>query len=677
MATLARAGTPPLPIIPAGSFNITSYGAVGDGVTDNTRAIQATINAANMAGGGTVEIPANGTSSTYWCGPLTLASSINLQIDSGATLQMLPMSRWPTGTPPFINGSNLHDVEISGLGTIDGQGQAWWTAYESSGVSRPTFINISGCTRVLIQSVTLQNPPTFHLVVKGENVGLTIQNITINTSSPSPNTDGIDLASTNVLIQGCSISDGDDNIALGSGSGVTSDITITNCTFGAGHGLSIGSSLGGKGVNNLMVSNCTWNGTEYGIHMKSDRGRGALVQNLQYLDLTMNNVNFPIAIYSYYNELKTPVSSINVSPYMASTDLVQTVNNDTPIWQNITISNLTATGIGGNIAGIIWGLPEALVSNVTLDDVNISGRTMGNGTFCMYNVQGIQLIDSNLTAPTTGTNTLTLYNAQVTITNSAANANVVTIGGVGSPSSSGLSLFNAQASMSDASVLGANPLLTLAGSILTVNNDMNAGSLSSLNFGLGTTVTKAVVTGNLTLSGIPELSVFDGGGFTAGTYTLFTYNGFLVSNGNRFLLGRTPNPNFAYAVDTTAPGVVKLDVTCAAAAAGPISGPNWVRPIAGGVVYSISSVSGATTYTWTVPPGATIASGQGTTSIMVNYGSFGWQQHGPHFASSGNVTVTPSNGSCSGTPSSLAVTVRPWWWPPWWPWRPRLGTGGG
>src|SRR5204863_57537 len=79
----------------------------------------------------------------------------------------------------------------------------------------------------------------------------------------------------------------------------------------------------------------------------------------------------------------------------------------------------------------------------------------------------------------------------------------------------------------------------------------------------------------------------------------------------------------------------------------PITGSSSVASGQSGVSYSISSVSGATTYTWTVPSGATIASGQGSTSITVNFGCG---------AASGNVTVTPSNGTCDGTGSSLAVT---------------------
>ena len=155
-----------------------------------------------------------------------------------------------------------------------------------------------------------------------------------------------------------------------------------------------------------------------------------------------------------------------------------------------------------------------------------------------------------------------------------------------------------------------------------------------------------MVSGDLTLDGI--LNITDAGGFTNTTYTLFTYGGALTDNG--LTVGTTPNAGFDYAIDTSLSGQVRLVVSASGSvgAAGPITGPASVNTGDSGDGYSISSVSGATNYTWTVPPSASITSGQGTTSISVNYGCG---------ASSGSVTVTPSNGSGSGGSSSLAVAV--------------------
>ena len=513
---LALAGpahaTPTLPSIPATNFNVTSFGAYGDGISNNTTAIQATITAASNAGGGTVEIPAG----TYLSGPLTLASSINLQIDSGATLKMLPkttFTNYSGGTDHFIYASSMHDIEISGSGTIDGQGSTWWP-----NDPRPYMVYFNGgCSKILIQDITLQNPPKMHIVFKGADNNITIQGITINTTaSNAKNTDGIDLVGTSCLVQNCTINAGDDNIALGSGSSsaVSTDILITNCTFGAGHGVSIGSNTKG-GVSNLTVTSCTFDGTDYGIRMKSNDGNpsssssAGVVQNLTYSNLTMTNIaDGAIVIYSYYlgsgggNVYGTPTA---VTPFIASTQTVVDVP-PIPVWRNITISNVTASVLDGGIAGIIWGRKTMPVTNVTLCKVNISAPS----TFNIYNAQGIQLIDSQITVPGS-TNTFNLYNAQVTITNSAASTNLVKLGGLATPlTNNTMAFFNATVAITDTNMLGAGSI-TLGGSKLTFNQ-------GSVNFSNNL----SVVAASPAPSGASTLA------FTSGSNTL---NGALAGPG--------------------------------------------------------------------------------------------------------------------------------------------------
>src|SRR5262249_12049204 len=146
--------TPASPVIPGTNFNICNYGAVGDGIATNTVAIQAAINAAGKAGGGTVELPAG----VFGCGPVRLADPVALQAQLGATLRMLPLDKYPGGTrnpENFISGRRLHDVVITGQGTIDGQGIPWWPYARISGARRPRMIALSACDRVLIENVTL------------------------------------------------------------------------------------------------------------------------------------------------------------------------------------------------------------------------------------------------------------------------------------------------------------------------------------------------------------------------------------------------------------------------------------------------------------------------------------------------------------------------------------------
>ena len=341
-----------LPSIPSGTYNITSYGA-STGSSNNATAIQNAINAASAAGGGTVQVP----SGTFLSGPITMKSKINLNLASGATLKMLPYGTWP-GNTVFISGSGLTDIELSGTGTIDGQGAAWWAAFASnSAVLRPQEVSLGNSTRVEITGIHLQNSPEEHIWVKGDT-DLTVSGITINTTaSNAKNTDGIDLTATNAYLVNNNITCGDDNIAMSG-----THIDIENCTFGPGHGCSIG-SITSNGVSFVTVHGCTFNGTTSGIRMKSARGRGGVVQYIAYNNNTMSSVQHPIWISSYYP----------TDPTNPTLDPAQAVTSTTPIWKHIKIQSLTVTG--SSEAGTMFGLPEEKVSDVTLDNVKISATT--------------------------------------------------------------------------------------------------------------------------------------------------------------------------------------------------------------------------------------------------------------------------------------------------------------
>ncbi len=595
----APAGPPALPIIPTNQFLITNYGAYGDGVSNNASAIQAAMKAAAAAGGGTVEVPAAGTLSTYLSGPIFLTNNVNLQVDTGAMLQALPKASWPSATTALITATNVHDVEISGSGTIDGQGSGWWP---DSGSTRPPLVQMAFTTRILIQNVNAQNPPFYHFRLIGGNTNITVQGITINTETNSPNTDGVDLSAVNALVQNCWIQDGDDDICLKNDTGqYSANIVVSNCTFNGGHGVSVGSDTAG-GFNGFIVNNCTWNNTIYGIRCKSDNatsgsGAGGLVQNLGYYNLTMNHVEYPIIIYSYYNEEGTPD---DVTPQIAAGESVGSTNH-VVIWRNITISNMTASvsSLGKSVSAMIWGRLEAPISNLVFDAVTIAPS---NRTFTIFNAQGVQIIDSNLGVPIK-TNTLTVFNAQVTVTNSVASTNLLTITGLAIPPTNNvLAFFNAPATLVTTNLLAPDPILTLGGSTLTVSNGLNLGGASTLNFALGTNVTKIAATGNLTLGG--TLNVTDGGGLTSGTYTLFTYGGALTYNG--LSIGATPSANYSYTVSTSTGGQLNLIVSniviapVAGFTANPLSGPAPLN-----VAFTDIPSNSPTAWYWTFGDGGT------------------------------------------------------------------------
>ena len=212
----AGAQTVPLPVIPNRTFTITDspYNAVGDGVTTNTTAIQKAIADCSTAGGGSIVVPAG----IFLSGPLMLARSENLQLASGAALRMLPFGSYPTNAPAFITAVSLTDVEISGSGSIDGQGPPWLAAFaNNANLVRPIMFNSSKCTRIAVLGVSFTNAPTMHSELMKANTSETLQGVTIFTSFPSKNTDGVDLTGQRrVCGMVDSISDGDDVIAVGS-----------------------------------------------------------------------------------------------------------------------------------------------------------------------------------------------------------------------------------------------------------------------------------------------------------------------------------------------------------------------------------------------------------------------------------------------------------------------------
>ena len=256
----------------------------------------------------------------------------------------------------------------------------------------------------------------------------------MNTPYPSPNTDGLNFVGTNCIIENCHISDGDDNIAMGS-TGPFNDLLITNCTFGTGHGVSIGSGIS-VGISNLTVINCTFSGTDYGIRMKSDTNSGAHGAEPEISqprhDQHQNTGRSPFTAIT--TKCGTPTS---ITPAIAARETISPVNSKTPFWRNIVISNLTATVSSRGVAGIIWGRTEVPATNIIMSHVNITASK----TFDVYNAQNVQFLDS--TIKTGSGKTFTLWNANVTVSNTVPATNLVTFDGMGGNTNDSLALYNA------------------------------------------------------------------------------------------------------------------------------------------------------------------------------------------------------------------------------------------
>lgn len=362
-------------------YNITSFGAIGDGKTVNTEMIAKAVDACFSAGGGTVYIPAG----TFLTGSIILKSNVHLYVEAGAVLSFIqdidgyPLveSRWE-GVYRQVHASciyaeNAENIALTGYGTLEGNGSFWWDAFRKGELSypRPKLVSFDHCRNVQISGIKLLDSPSWTVhPICCENV--MIHGITIMNPADSPNTDGINPESCrNVRISDSHIDVGDDCIAIKAGTEDTKEripcenITIMNCTMIHGHGgVVLGSEMSGS-IRNVTISNCVFEGTDRGIRFKSRRGRGGVIEDIRVNNIVMKGVICPFILNLYYYFGPRGTDSV------VSDKNPQPVTDATPIFRRIHFSNITARDVSA-AAGFLYGLAEMYVEDITFAYVDVS-----------------------------------------------------------------------------------------------------------------------------------------------------------------------------------------------------------------------------------------------------------------------------------------------------------------
>lgn len=363
----------------ATTCNVRTYGAKGDGAAKDTKAIQAAIDDCAKKGGGTVLL----SGGSFVSGPIVLKSNITLEIRKDSKLLgSMDIADYPEvqqfrrkAVQSLVSAENAENLTITGGGVIDGRGEPWWKlAHERSAkgifegdTPRPRGIVFDHCKHIVLKDFTLKDSGYWQLVPYYSD-DITISHMTITAPEHAPNTDAIDpFSSTNIRIDHVFADTGDDNVAIKSGQpgsaggdSPSRNITITDCEFVHGHGLSIGSEIAG-GVQNVRAERITFKDTDNGIRVKSNRDRGNDIGNFYFKDIKMEAVKTPILISEYYPRIPT------------GDDPAQPITRLTPFFHDIAIENLVAKG--SKSGGIVIGLPESPVKNVVLKNVDISAET--------------------------------------------------------------------------------------------------------------------------------------------------------------------------------------------------------------------------------------------------------------------------------------------------------------
>ena len=295
------------------SYDILSFGAKGDGLTDDAVAIQKTIDRCSEAGGGVVLLPRN---HVFLSGPVELKSNVELHLEATATLKANPdegiyrLSAFGENRGEgmlWLWAKDAENISITGKGTIHGNGIAFMGAeladsYELKPLAdqtfdpRPHVLTLTNVQNLTIRDVTIREGAywTVHLIGCNEAV---IDGINLLNNLKIRNGDGIDLDhSKNVRIANCHITSGDDCICLKNRRefehyGSCHDIVVTNCVMSSRScAIKIGSE-NMDSIYNVVFDNCIITGSNRGLGIQN-RDEGTVT------DVVFSNIQLDCRLWS-------------------------------------------------------------------------------------------------------------------------------------------------------------------------------------------------------------------------------------------------------------------------------------------------------------------------------------------------------------------------------------------
>ncbi|GLT36579.1 hypothetical protein SLA2020_109480 [Shorea laevis] len=338
--------------------NVDSFGAIGDGVSDDTQAFRNAWDTACSTPKSVLLVPPGRqylVNATRFKGPC--ADKLIIQID-GTVIAPDEPKNWDPNLPRlWLDFSKLNRVNFQGNGVIDGSGSKWWASSCKKNKTNPcrgapSALTIDSSSAVKVKGLTIQNSQQMHFVISRCD-SVRISQVQVSAPGDSPNTDGIHISeSTNIVLQDCKIGTGDDCISIVNAS---SAIKMKRIYCGPGHGISIG-SLGKDNstgiVTKVVLDTAFLKETTNGVRIKTWQGGSGYVRAVRFENVRVEDVANPIIIDQFYCDSPTvcpnqtsavQISQImyrNISGTTTSQKAMKFACSDTVPCTNIVLSNI-------------------------------------------------------------------------------------------------------------------------------------------------------------------------------------------------------------------------------------------------------------------------------------------------------------------------------------------------